>query len=736
MTYLAHSARSDRGIPEQEYREHVIETRRCAQENAASAGRYAPKYARLLEAVAALAGEFHDMGKLDDDNQAVLSGRVSAKRLPVQHVDAGVTHLLSKGTLWHQYAAFVSYSHHIGLQSVAKEMNKGEQFLRDEKTVALTQERLPKYLERHRQAISELDIVKPDTSELPKAQMFLRMALSCMVDADHSDTAHHYGEAPTNKPCLLLPRERALALERYIKTLGSNVYDERALARKLVYEACRDADTGPPLYACDSPVGTGKTTAVMAHLLKAAHNKGLRRVFIVLPYTNIISQAVEVYRKALVLEGENPEEIVVAHHHRAEFSSPEARQFTALWQAPVVVTTAVQFFETMANNQPAALRKFHNLAGAAVFIDEAHAALPAPLWPQAWRWVQELADEWGCHFVFGSGSLTRFWELQDFVEPPVRLPELVKSELRSRLVSNEERRVTYRHKQESLGVAELLAWLRELEGPRLLIVNTVQSAAVIARAIEIENSRNNVEHLSTALCPVDRDRTLNRVKERLLLAKRQPPGTAITDWTLVATSCVEAGVDLSFRTGLRERASLVSLIQVGGRVNRHQEAEFADVWTFTLQEADMLRRHPGFKDSSKVLETMFAENRVSPNDCKEALRREVCLSGLKDKIREHEDAMDFPEVHSLFCVIDANTYTVVVDDAIKERLRNWENVSWREVQSHSVQIWGARLEALRTPQFEQYPSLYEWNFEYNGFLGYMAGILKFEDFVLTGGAIL
>ena len=737
MSYLAHSARPDRGIPVQEYREHVVETRRRAQENAAKAGRYAPKYARLLEAVAALAGEFHDMGKLDDGNQAVLNGSISAKKLPVQHVDAGVAHLLNMGTLWHRFAAVVSYAHHIGLQSVPAEMNKGEQlFLRDEKTIALTKERLHQYLDRHRQSISELDMVEPKSIELTQPQLFLRMALSCMVDADHGDTARHYGEAAQYEPCLLRPLERAKALDRYVSALGGGVEDDRANARQAVYETCRNADTRPSLYACDSPVGTGKTTAVMAHLLKAAHDKGLRRVFVVLPYTNIINQSVDVYRRALVLEGEDPEEVVVAHHHRAEFSSPDARQFTALWQAPIVVTTAVQFFETMANNQPAALRKLHNLAGSAVFIDEAHAALPAHLWPQAWRWLQELAQDWGCHFVFGSGSLTRFWELPDFVEPPVRLPELINTEMRSRLVGSELQRVIYKRKPEPVNVAALLAWLRQLDGPRLLIVNTVQSAAVIAKAISEMDGRDRVEHLSTALTPVDRESTLAFVKRRLSHLKYQSNNKALADWTLVATSCVEAGVDLSFRTGLRESASLVSLIQVGGRVNRHQEYDYSEVWTFTLQEADMLRLHPGFKDSSKVLDTMFNENRVTPDDCKEALRREVCLSGLKDKIRDHEAAMDFPEVRSLFRVIDSNTYTVVVDDTVRQRLKNWDKVSWREIQNHSVQIWGTRIESLRIPQFAQYPNLYEWNLAYDDFLGYMAGVLTVDEFATKGGALV
>lgn len=734
MSYLAHSARPDRGIPSQEYRDHVIATRQRAQTNAVNAGRYAPKYARLLEAIAALSGEFHDMGKLDDGNQAVLNGKASAKKLPVQHVDAGVAHLLTEGTQWHHFAALVAYAHHIGLPSLPSEVNKGELFLRDERIVELTKERLSQYLGRHRSSVTKFETPPASHIEVQRPQLFLRMALSCLVDADHGDTAKHYGDASQVEPYPLNPHERAEALDCYVNGLGGD--NERAIDRRAVYETCRNANTGPALYACDSPVGSGKTTAVMAHLLKVAQDKRLRRIFVVLPYTNIISQAVGVYRKALLLKGENAEDIVAAHHHRAEFSNPDSRQFTALWQAPIVVTTAVQFFETLASNQPSGLRKLHNLAGSAVFIDEAHAALPVNLWPQAWKWIRELADEWSCHFVFGSGSLSRFWELPDFVDPPAQLPELVDAGLRSRLISNEQQRVRYLKKTEPLDLNGLLNWIKELDGPRLLIVNTVQSAAVIASAIAKKHGRDKVEHLSTALTPNDRASTLSFVKGRLSRLKYQPNNEMLADWTLVATSCVEAGVDLSFRTGLRENASLVSLIQVGGRVNRHKETDQADVWSFSLQTTDLLRQHPGFKDSSKVLESMFAENRTSPDDCKEALRREVCLSGLKDKIRDREIAMDFPEVHSLFRVIDADTRTVVVDETIKQRLKKWDAVPWKEIQNHSVQIWGTRIESLSIPQFSQYPDLYEWNLAYDDFIGYMAGVLTVDDFVAMGGAAI
>ena len=149
------------------------------------------------------------------------------------------------------------------------------------------------------------------------------------------------------------------------------------------------------ILACDSPVGTGKTTAVMAHLLRVAAERKFRRVFVVLPFTNIIDQSVDVYRRALRLADESKvtmENVIAAHHHRVDFSSYEARCLAARWDSPIVVTTAVQFFETLAARDTASLRKFHQVAGSAIFVDEAHAAVPPALWPQMLRWLRELCE--------------------------------------------------------------------------------------------------------------------------------------------------------------------------------------------------------------------------------------------------------------------------------------------------------------------------------------------------------
>ena len=146
------------------------------------------------------------------------------------------------------------------------------------------------------------------------------------MDADHADTAQHQGQSVPQVGLPLQAADRLVSLDHYVERLAKQKRNARTEFRMKVYQAARNASTSRPMFACDSPVGTGKTTAIMAHLLRAAVNKGLRRVFVVLPFTNIIEQSVGVYRDALALNGETTDEVVAAHHHRADFESVEARE--------------------------------------------------------------------------------------------------------------------------------------------------------------------------------------------------------------------------------------------------------------------------------------------------------------------------------------------------------------------------------------------------------------------------
>ena len=131
---------------------------------------------------------------------------------------------------------------------------------------------------------------------------------------------------------------------------------------------------------------------------------------------------------------EQPDAVVAEHHHRADFDHMSSRDLATLWTAPIILTTAVQFFETLASNHPAALRKLHGLPGSVVFVDEAHAAVPT------WRWMCELAEAWGCSFVLASGLLVRYWEIEDVVgDARTKLPELTPASLSAPLLEARQR---------------------------------------------------------------------------------------------------------------------------------------------------------------------------------------------------------------------------------------------------------------------------------------------------------
>jgi len=728
MIYYAHSKKDD--IPEQEYSAHIRGVRSLAHEYVQDISCYLNCDKTLLSRVTEKAATFHDIGKLNKENQVVLAGENPSKSLPRNHVDAGAAHFLNSNH-FSAVSAAVIQAHHIGFPDFPAEMNKGDAVFRDVSIGSDVDRELPGLEAIHDNLINTHfeygeEEIKGDRS------VFLRMLLSCIADADHTDTAIHYRQYPADTNTVKLrAAERLAQLDLHIAALKQKgADDDRNALRNEMYLACRNADIDAGISSCDSPVGSGKTTAVMAHLLAQAEKRGLRRIFVVLPFTNIIKQSVDIYRDMLVLPGENADEVVAELHHRADFESEDTRYLTALWRAPIIVTTAVAFFETLASNSTATLRRVHELPGSAIFVDESHAALSAKLLPITWKWINIYAAEWNCYWVLASGSLNRFWTIPEIAGTKNFncVLEIIDDELRSRLSIYENKRISYHRDLFPKGTSELAEWIVDFPGPRLVILNTVQSAAVLADYFSEHFGRDCVEHLSTALTSTDRDNTLERVKKRLDNKKD-------IDWTLIATSCVEAGVNLSFRNGFRELGSLVSLLQASGRVNREGILSNSEMWTFCISEDGMLKLNPGLKESAAVLKGYFEGNRtIAPELRTQSLADEIALYGLSGKHKKlvnNEKLQNFRQVERDFKVIDSDTRLVVVDSTVAKRLQ-YGKVDWKELQKVSVQIAKYKLDELRTPIIMD--NIYRWNLDYDSFLGYMAGIVKFRKY--SGEAII
>ncbi|HBY62166.1 MAG TPA: CRISPR-associated protein [Solibacterales bacterium] len=719
MALLAHSGDPKRGVAPQEYTEHVSAVRAAAVANAKRCLGFRRAPHPSFQASVEWAATFHDLGKLHPENQRTL-GTSNTSPLPFNHVDAGVAHLILRGF---RDAAIAAFSHHVGLVDLpeerAKRYRQGEAPFRDNEISPLVDHVLPDLLKRHRAA----GIADPSElpSNVPVTGLESRLILSCLVDADHSDTARHYDSAPEGEPLAGRWSERLDALDRYIETLSQR-HSARTALRSAVYRECRAADTSQLITACDSPVGSGKTTAVMAYLLKAALDLDLRHVFVVLPFTNLIDQSVNVYRSALSLPGEDPEEVVAAHHHLAEFGSREARGLSICWRSPVIVTTAVQFFETLSAAGTAKLRKLHELPGSAAFIDEAHAAAPVYLWPFLWRQMEELAESWRCRFVLGSGSLARFWENPRINPKRPAVPMLVPPLLASQGDLAERRRVEFRACDQPFDLPALAGFVRSQPGPSVVVMNTVQSAAVLARRLR---DVTDVFHLSTALAPQDRGRIVAAVRRRL---QDDPNGP----WFLIATSCVEAGLEFDFATGFRERSRAAGLVQLGGRVNRHGARAQSVVWDFVAVDP-MFAPHPDFEAGRSVVQKLFEAGAWNSWDTTRlmttALEWELMERGIEERVSSIQalaDAGRFATLAKETRVISAATKTVVVDPELCTALRGRRSkVPLRTLLAGSVQLWSNKIGRFRLEPVPGLPEVYSWDYEYDpSFLGIMQGALR------------
>jgi CRISPR-associated endonuclease/helicase Cas3 len=386
------------------------------------------------------------------------------------------------------------------------------------------------------------------------------------------------------------------------------------------------------------------------------------------------------------------------------------------------------------------LRKLHELPGSAIFLDEAHAAIPTWLWPQAWRWLKDLGVHWRCHFVFASGSLPEFWQNEKITNPVENMPNLLGIKQRAQVNTQEKNRIAYFTNEKEFDVKGLMEFIQSKRGPRLVVLNTVQSAAVLAS--KMQKSNKQVMHLSTALTPNDRNALVEDIKKRL-------DKIDDADWTLVATCCVEAGMDFSFATAFRESCSAASLIQIGGRVNRHGNSEQAEVFDFRVSDP-LMRDNPRLETSRNVLRMLFDEkyfDTKNPTEIvSEAMRREL-MSGFGDfekmavEIIRHEQTNDYPEVAKLCRVIDADTRLVVIASDIADALKRYEKVDHIELIRNSVQI---RFFKIKTTQFNSFcvavneqREIYAWQGKYDGkFLGYMEAIIPLLEIDADGFAMV
>ena len=593
---------------------------------------------------ARLAGDLHDIGKYSREFQHRLEGGPK-----VDHSTAGGKEAFQLRQL---EAAFAVMGHHGGLPDYGGKNDTG-----DTSTLyGRQQKKVPDY-SAWKQEIALSPARRPSHIPLDNLSeaFYIRMLYSCLVDADYLDTeAFMDGTLPRGgyEPIASLLDK----LDQYIAPWW-NPQNELNRKRCDILRSCLDAgETFPSgLYTLTVPTGGGKTVSSLAFALRHAATHGKKRVIYVIPYTSIIDQTAEVFEN--ILEAEN----VLEHHSGVDYTMPEEEVDPALyrkalatenWDAPVIVTTAVQFFESLYSNLPSRCRKLHNIADSVIIFDEAQTLPVSYLYPCVSA-IGQLVQYYGVTAVLCTATQPALQSLFAELAPGLTMREICPD---TDALYQFFRRTTLR--QAGALTEEELAEQLKASPQTLCVVNRRATAQKLYTLLPEEGSYC----LTTLLCPADRKRLLEEIRERL---KSGLP------CRVVSTSLIEAGVDVDFPTAWREEAGLDSIIQTAGRCNREGKAsaEQSIVTIFRLegqQVPAMIR--PNVDSTRHVLQT-FADP-AQPEAIESyfsfyrTLKGSAALDqrGILDAFQKGYKGSIFPfaAVANMFHLIDSPTTTIYI----------------------------------------------------------------------------
>ncbi len=593
---------------------------------------------------ARFAGEYHDLGKYSDAFQRRLKGGPST-----DHSTAGAQYAMAHRNI---PAAFAIAGHHSGIPDGGNG-NDGA----DAATLLGRQKR-------------KVDRTSPWDREIPAVQaapptwafqdnvtsmFFTRMLYSCLVDADFLDTETFMNGSAKPRGIgdpipALLEKVRAQA-QRYQDTPSDSPV---ASQRNAVLRAClHQGQHGKQgLYTLTVPTGGGKTFASLAFALEHAAQHHLDRVIYVIPYTSIIDQTALTFSKLL------GEENVLAHFSNADYKLVEQEDLTPLqyrqllssenWDAPVIVTTAVQFFESLYANRSSRCRKLHNIANSVVIFDEAQ-TIPNNYLMPCLSAIAQLVQHYHTTAVLCTATQPALGPLFQEIAPGLTAEEISPD---PEQLYETLRRVTL----QDLGALSQEALVNRLcSHPQVLcVVNRRKTAQELFAQLPTEGSYC----LTTLLCAADRRAQLAEIRQRL---KEGLP------CRVVSTSLIEAGVDVDFPAAYRELAGLDSLLQTAGRCNREGKRSAAEspVFWFKLDDCPVpamiaqnvnalnhTTRHFPTLDTPEAIHNYFEQLYAirSSLDTKEIL--------LHSKAGIDGCAFPFAQIAEQFQLIDTPTQTI------------------------------------------------------------------------------
>jgi CRISPR-associated endonuclease/helicase Cas3 len=700
-----------------------------------------------LAGEAELAGLLHDLGKYAERFQARL---LNPAIHGINHWAAGAAHTAS--TLKQFGAAFAVDGHHTGISAL-----EGQGIRRTVAMMLSASERLE--FSGCTEAIEVLlERLDQDGLQIPtlplrrienrfSESIRTRMLFSCLVDADFLDTEEHFqpGTGCSRNVPHLEPFKALQILRRHLdaKTAEGDLNQRR---NKLLSDCLTAGACDPGLFTLTAPTGSGKTLSSLAFALRHIehHNARLpdndpsrfRRVIVVIPFTSIIEQTARVFRD--LFEDAFGPDYVLEHHssvaprerHQDRDKDAEeerlrrARLAAENWASPIVVTTNVQFFESLFSNRPSDCRKLHNVGRSVVLFDEVQ-TLPSELVPSLLSGVKLLIRDFGVTAVFMTATQPAFAAASDAVIGGWN-PKSIASDEKGLADALRRTRIELPAPDHKLSWEDMANRLSP-EPQVLCVVNTTGDARHLFTLLR-ERATDGLYHLSSRLCPQHRREKLEIIRQRL--QDGQP-------CRLVSTQLIEAGVDVDFPAAFRALGPLDSIIQTAGRCNREgRSAEPRPVFVFrpeemktplgayriaTAKTVEFLARHPDAADQLHRPEFYAAYFRelyslLGPESSKH------------DPVFAACEALDFPKAAEECRLIGDNTRSVLVKwgrgESLAEKLRQQKHltaVECREAQRFSVNLYQSEFFDAQAKGYLYQPAkdwdFWVWNSDYDPDLG-------------------
>jgi CRISPR-associated endonuclease/helicase Cas3 len=633
--YFAHSA-NKAGSPWESLKEHT----HCVAKRAA---RYASAFNAAEEA--RIAGLWHDLGKYSD----VFIKRLRREVSGLDHWSIGAIATLYELREKAIAAALAIQGHHIGLQegSVGNirdglDLSKLSDAGKRPDQLSLTEADWKLLLKRFMDDGFQVPTPPPNSLYDFKAphiaaMLDARMLFSALVDADYVETeAHFEGDSDGTKnyrptgpdlqaePALRIITEHLAKLE----TESSASTKVQSMRRLLLEDCLNSATHSHGIFTLTAPTGAGKTLAMLAFALKhAVAHPEIRRIVMVVPFLSIIEQTADVYRK--LLEPHFEAYYVLEHHSLAgvgtvgedtaqdrdneEEAKRTAGLLTENWDAPLILTTSVQFFESLFANRPANCRKLHRLANSIIMFDEVQ-TLPPRIAVPSLAALSRLSERYGCTVVFSTATQPAFDQLHDKVKSYAELgwkPQTITP--KPQRLFTHARRVNINWQiDDSRSWKSIADELERDENARsLCVVNLKRHATRLVSLLRDKLGVEGLFHLSTNMCPAHRRKVLSEVRERLKSADHVP-------CRLISTQCVEAGVDVDFPVVWRALGPLDGIAQAAGRCNREGRLNRKGRMVVFLPERERSREYlyppGGYKEATETTKTLFEMKRIDAKE--------------------------------------------------------------------------------------------------------------------------